>query len=125
MAIPQVKELHHTLTTGTTFSVTDTVKNPDGSAVDISACTFVARFDKNGASVDANASTVAVPVPTYTEFTTTIVSGVDGEYNFALTPAETAVLSEGKYVYYITMEDANGVISEIRRGLLFVTKTLA
>ena len=52
--------------------------------------------------------------------TSVIDDAPGGKYSISLDAAATAKLQEGKYVYAVTLEDANGNLVDTIDGLVFV-----
>ena len=105
---------------GAEFSREFSLKNPDQSPVDISGYTMHAKLAKHQTAQNAVTSTSDAPVYKYISFTSTIVDGPGGVYSISLDAATTAKLQEGKYVYAVTLEDANGNLVDTIDGLVFV-----
>ena len=110
---------------GVDFNQEFVINNPDGSPVVITDCTFAGKLAKHPTAIDARVSTSGAPVRTYVSFTASVVDGVGGKYSLALTPAQTSLLEEGKYVYSVVMTDVNGDTQEVMAGLAFVNVAFA
>ena len=109
------------ISAGVNFNQEFVITNPDGTPVVITECSFAANLAKHPTAIDAMTSTSGTPVRTYVPFTTAVVDGIGGKYSIALTPTQTSLLEEGKYVYNVVMTDINGETQNIMAGLAFVT----
>lgn len=90
---------------GSTFSSIVTVNGSDGLVFDLTGYTARGQIRK------AYAST------TYTALTVTINNPEDGEIVLALTAAQTAALSSGRYVYDIEIvETSSGAVTRVIEG---------
>ena len=125
MTIPLVKEQNYSLTRGASFNENKTIRNDDGSAVDITGYSFTARLGKHAGAVDAETSTVASPVGRYSDFSVVLTDAAGGTFSFIMDAASTTSLEEGKHVYSILMEDVSGTKTEVGRGLIFVSSSFA
>ena len=109
------------ISAGVNFNQEFVITNPDGTPVVITECSFAANLAKHPTAIDAMTSTSGTPVRTYVPFTAAVVDGIGGKYSIALTPTQTSLLEEGKYVYNVVMTDINGETQNIMAGLAFVT----
>ena len=107
-----------TISAGNDFSQVFYLKNPDKSPVDLTGATFSANLAKHSRSQDALAENG--PVYKMTPFMAGVVDASLGTYSISLSPEQTSVLEEGKYVYSVAMTNTNGVVIETISGLAFV-----
>ena len=121
MATPQ---LNLTISAGASFSQSLSISNADRSVTDLTLMSITARLAKHPRAFDALTSTSSAPVFEFTEMSTSILDPNAGEVILSLTPAETAQLKEGKYVYSVVMDDGAGILTEILHGLVFVRNTI-
>lgn len=105
---------------GSTFGpMSNTLTNPDGSAVDLTAC--VVRGQIRRKALDA--SIVA-------SFVCTITDADEGQYEFGLTDEVTAAITAGelpsvpasKYVYDMELEDSVGRVIPLLYGNVTVMR---
>lgn len=92
---------------GSTFSVTINWTAEDGSYIDLTNYTANSQLRKSYYS--ANSIT----------FTANISDAANGEVTLSLTPAQTANLKAGRYVYDLNMSNAN-VITRLVEGIATV-----
>lgn len=92
---------------GTTFSLTITLTNDDGSAKDLTSYTVAAQMRK---SYYTN---------TYTSFTTSKVD-LTGEVTMSLTASQTSDLKAGRYVYDLEITSSTETL-RILEGIVTVT----
>lgn len=96
-----------TIDQGTTFSLSITLTNDDGTAKDLSSYTVSAHMRK---SYYTN---------TYTAFTTAKVD-LTGELTISLTAAQTTAIKAGRYVYDIEITSSAETL-RILEGIVTVT----
>ena len=96
-----------TIDQGTTFSLTITLTNDDGTAKDLSSYTVSAQMRKS------------YYTSTYTAFTTAKVD-LTGELTISLTAAQTSNIKAGRYVYDIEIESSAETL-RILEGIVTVT----
>jgi len=92
---------------GTTFTLSVTLTNDDGTPKDLTAYTVASQIRK---SYYTN---------TFTAFTTSKVN-LTGEISISLTAAQTTALKAGRYVYDIEIEDPSETVRVIE-GIVTVT----
>mgnify|MGYP001203240904 CR=1 FL=1 len=92
---------------GTTFSLTVTLTNDDGTEKDLSGYTITSQMRKSHYT------------NTYTAFTTAKVD-LTGEVTISLTATQTSALKAGRYVYDIEIEDSTETV-RILEGIVTVT----
>lgn len=92
--------------------------NPDKTPVNLVGATFSANLAKHSMSQDALVENG--PVYKFTPFDASVVDASNGSYSITLTPDQTSLLEEGKYVYSVSMTNVNGVVIETISGLAFV-----
>ena len=92
---------------GTTFTLSVTLTNDDGTAKDLTAYTVASQIRK---SYYTN---------TFTAFTASKVNST-GEISISLTAAQTTALKAGRYVYDIEIEDPSETVRVIE-GIVTVT----
>ena len=107
-----------TISRGNDFSQVFFLTNPDKSPVDLTGASFSANLAKHSMSQDVLAENG--PVYKFTPFTTSVVDATTGSYSISLTPEQTSLLEEGKYIYSVSMTNVNGVVIEAINGLAFV-----
>ena len=107
-----------TISAGNDFSQVFYLTNPDKSPVDLTGATFSANLAKHSRSQDALAENG--PVYKMIPFTTSVVDAGSGSYSISLSPKQTTLLEEGKYVYSVAITNTNGVTIETISGLAFV-----
>ena len=105
---------------GTTFVQEFHITNPDRSPRNITGFKFNATASKHPRSIDATRTKTGSPVYKLLPFSTRIVNGEQGIMSIAMTKNITERLTEGKYVYNVTMKDINGNSSVVVSGLCFV-----
>jgi len=110
---------------GTDFSQTFTLTEVDGSAIDITGYTIVARMAKHADAINATSSTSADPVWKYITMSASITDATNGEYTISLPDTTTVKLKEGKYVYSVITTDTSSDKKEVMSGLIFVDKAFA
>lgn len=96
-----------TIDQGTTFSLTITLTNDDGTAKDLSSYTVSAQMRKS------------YYTSTYTAFTTAKVD-LTGELTISLTAAQTSDIKAGRYVYDIEIASSAETL-RILEGIVTVT----
>ena len=96
-----------TIAQGTTFSLTITLTNDDGTAKDLSSYTVSAQMRKS------------YYTSTYTAFTTAKVD-LTGELTISLTAAQTSDIKAGRYVYDIEIASSSETL-RILEGIVTVT----
>lgn len=96
-----------TIDQGTTYSLTITLTNDDGTAKDLSSYTVSAQMRKS------------YYTSTYTAFTTTKVD-LTGEITISLTAAQTSGVKAGRYVYDIEITSSEETL-RILEGIVTVT----
>lgn len=92
---------------GTTFTLTVTLTNDDGTAKDLSDYTIASQMRKS------------YYTSTYTAFTTDKVN-LTGELTISLTATQTSALKAGRYVYDIEIEDSTETV-RVLEGIVTVT----
>ena len=96
-----------TIDQGTTFSLTITLTNDDGTAKDLSSYAASAQMRKS------------YYTSTYTAFTTAKVD-LTGELTISLTAAQTTAIKAGRYVYDIEIASSAETL-RILEGIVTVT----
>ncbi|NBX49727.1 hypothetical protein EBT25_07260 [bacterium] len=97
-----------TIDQGTDYSTSINLTDEDGNAISLSGYTGSAQLRKTYSSSNAVSFTVT--------FNTT-----DGIVYLALTDAQTANITAGRYVYDCFLTDGSGVVSRIVEGIVTVT----
>jgi len=113
------------ISAGVTFSQTFTLANPDGSLMDITGFSFTAMMAKHEGAVNAVTSTSDSPMYKYIPFEAIVLDGTGGIYRIGMEANQTTILAEGKYVYNVTMVDAQGLTRDVVGGLAFVSKSFS
>ena len=96
-----------TIDQGTTYSLTITLTNDDGTAKDLSSYTVSAQMRKS------------YYTSTYTAFTTAKVD-LTGELTISLTATQTSDIKAGRYVYDIEIASSEETL-RILEGIVTVT----
>jgi len=96
-----------TIDQGTTFSLTLTLTNDDGTAKDLSDYTVSSQLRKS------------YYTSTYTAFTTATVDST-GELTISLTAAQTSNIKAGRYVYDIEISSSAETL-RVLEGIVTVT----
>ncbi len=105
---------------GSQFTADGIVSNPDGTALDISTATITAVMKKKFDSVDL------------VTFTSTITNGMSGMYSIGLNGAQTSALEAGstendpksKYIWEMSLTEANGRVYPLTYGEVHVFRKL-
>jgi hypothetical protein len=113
-------QVNLTISAGLNFRQEFILTNPDKSPVNLSGASFTGAISKYERAINADLSTSAVPVYERMFFECEIVNNELGVYCIKLTPAQTAKLLEGKYVYNVVMKNVNGELLPAVQGLAFV-----
>lgn len=94
---------------GATFSVTIGYNRTDGTSKDLT--NFTARSQMRKSYYSANAVT----------FSANVTDAANGEITISLTPAETANVKSGRYVYDLEIEDNEyGDVERVVEGIITV-----
>lgn len=93
---------------GTSFLQTFTLRNPDGTLLDITGYTGRAQFRKEYTSTEAFNFVVSL-------------GGNTGVVTIALTPNTTSNVSAGRYVYDVEIESNTGVVTRLLEGFITLT----
>jgi len=95
---------------GTTYSLTISVADATGAAVNLTGYTLRAQLRKSyGATSYTSFTTSAGAVP------------ADGELTISLTDAQTSALKSGRYVYDIEIVDTSSVVTRVLEGIVTIT----
>ena len=111
MAVPSV---NITIEKGTNFSKDFIIKDTNGSVVDLTGYTFVARIRK-------------YPEDTLTvqTFTVGITSAVEGLVNISMTTSITAELKNGRNYYDVVSTSTTSVTKREVEGMAIVSPTVS
>ena len=101
--------LNLTLEQGTDFSVNLTVRNSDGSPLNLLGYTASSEVRKH------YTSTTKYP------FDVTFADRSLGKISLTMTDTATALINEGRYVYDVYITSGNGNKSRVIAGMLFVS----
>ena len=93
--------------------------------MDITGFSFTAMMAKHECAVNAVTSTSDTPIYKYIPFEVIVIDGTGGVYRIGMESTQTANLEEGKYVYNVTMVDAQGLTRDVVGGLAFVSKSFS
>jgi hypothetical protein len=99
---------HLVIDQGTTFSLTLTVADSNGNALNLTGYTLRGQLRKSYGSTS------------YTSFTTSSGDLSGGELTIALTATQTSSLRAGRYVYDIEIDNA-GEVTRVLEGIITVT----
>lgn len=99
---------HLVIDQGTTFSLTLTVADSNGNALNLTGYTLRGQLRKSYGSTS------------YTSFTTSSGDLSGGELTIALTATQTSALRAGRYVYDIEIDNA-GEVTRVLEGIITVT----
>ena len=121
MAAPFFVNIH--ISPGVGFSQVFTMANADRTALDLTGASFTAKIAKH-----SRAQNVLAEGDTQYKnmnFTAEVDNAASGTYKISLTPEQTTLLIEGKYVYNVTMTNINGETFNVLEGLAFVDNAFA
>lgn len=93
---------------GADFTTTVTLKNDDGSALNLENYSGAGQIRKHYTSSTA------------TNFTVTLTADT-GIVTLSLSDTQTSALTAGRYVYDVELTDPDGIISRIVEGIVTVT----
>ena len=113
-------QVNLSISAGVDFTQQFTINGPDLMPVDITGFKFHANLAKHPTSIDAMTSTSGVPVYKYISFDTAVVDGPLGIYSITMLAPKTSLLTEGKYVYSVVIENTSGEKSPAISGIVFV-----
>lgn len=97
-----------TIDQGTTFSTTISLTNDNGEPIDLSGYTGQSQMRKHYTSSNSVSFTVSL-------------GSVNGTVSLSLTPAQTANLTPGRYVYDVEITSSSNVVSRIVEGIATIT----
>lgn len=97
-----------TLNQGTTFSADLTIKNDDGSSINVANAVFNCQIRKSYYSTNATAN-----------ITVTKANSANGDITLSLDAANTANIRPGRYLYDLKMEQS-GTVNRIIEGIITV-----
>ena len=98
-----------TLNQGTTFSADLTIKNDDGSAINVANAVFTSQIRKSYYSANATAN-----------LTITKANSANGDITLSLDAANTANIKPGRYLYDLKMQQ-NGTVNRVIEGIITVS----
>lgn len=90
------------------FSTTVNVENSEGDAINLSGYTAASQIRKSYYSSTAN------------NFTATITGTANGEVTIAMTSANTANMSPGRYLYDLVITSPTGVKTRVVEGIVTI-----
>lgn len=93
---------------GTSFLQTFTLRNPDGTPLDITNYTGRAQFRKEYTSTEAFSFTVSL-------------GGNTGVVTLSLAPNTSSNVAAGRYVYDLELESNTGVVTRLLEGFITLT----
>lgn len=99
-----------TIDQGATFSTSVDLSNDDGTAINVANYTFQSQIRKSYYSANATAN-----------LTITVLDAANGNVKLSMTPANTANIKAGRYLYDIKMTDTGGVTTRVLEGIVTVT----
>jgi hypothetical protein len=94
---------------GTTYSLTITVSDATGEAVNLTGYTLRSQLRKSYGATS------------YTAFTAASASPTTGELTISLTDTQTSALKSGRYVYDVEIVDTNNAVTRVLEGIITVT----
>ena len=95
-----------TLEQGASFTTTVTVNGSDGSPTNLTSYTAAAQLRKSYYSTTAN------------NFTVTVSNAANGELTVAMSAANTANLTPGRYVYDLLITSPTSIKSRVVEGIV-------
>jgi len=95
-----------TLEQGANFTTTVTVNGSDGSPTNLTSYTAAAQIRKSYYSTTANS------------FTVTVSNAANGELTMAMSAANTANLTPGRYVYDLLITSPTSVKTRVVEGIV-------
>lgn len=95
---------------GTTFETTLSLTNDDATTINVTNYSFNSQIRKSFYSSNAVAN-----------ITVSIVDAPNGNVKLAMTPANTANIKAGRYLYDVLMTDSTGVKTRVIEGIITVT----
>ena len=95
-----------TLEQGANFTTTVTVNGSDGSPTNLTSYTAAAQLRKSYYSTTANS------------FTVTVSNAANGELTIAMTAANTANLTPGRYVYDLLITSPTSIKTRVVEGIV-------
>ena len=95
-----------TLEQGASFTTTVTVNGPDGSPTNLTSYTAAAQLRKSYYSTTAN------------NFTVTVSNAAAGELTMAMSAANTANLTPGRYVYDLLITSPTNIKTRVVEGIV-------
>ena len=97
-----------TIDQGANFSTAVTVKDANGSGLNLSGYTVASQMRKSYYSTSSNT------------FTSTITDSGNGEITIAMTGANTSNLTPGRYVYDLLITSGPGIKTRVVEGIITV-----
>ena len=95
---------------GTSYSITITVSDANGNALNLSGYTVSGQMRKSYGAIG------------YVSFTTVINSpSTDGEITISLAPNATSALRAGRYVYDIEIVGSDTKVTRVLEGIVTIT----
>jgi hypothetical protein len=95
-----------TLEQGASFTTTVTVNGSDGSPTNLTSYTAAAQLRKSYYSTTANS------------FTVTVSNAANGELTMAMSAANTANLTPGRYVYDLLITSPTSIKTRVVEGIV-------
>jgi len=95
-----------TLEQGASFTTTVTVNGSDGSPTNLTSYTAAAQLRKSYYSTTAN------------NFTVTVSNAANGELTMAMSAANTANLTPGRYVYDLLITSPTNIKTRVVEGIV-------
>lgn len=95
-----------TLEQGASFTTTVTVNGSDGSPTNLTSYTAAAQMRKSYYSTTAN------------NFTVTVSNAANGELTMAMSAANTANLTPGRYVYDLLITSPTNIKTRVVEGIV-------
>lgn len=101
--------LNLTIEQGTDFESSITIRNRDSSPLNLASYTGEAKLRKHYSAT------------TYYSFTLQFIDRVNGRIKISMSSANTALLTEGRYVYDIVLTSPNSLKSRVAFGAIVVS----
>jgi hypothetical protein len=99
-----------TIDQGTTFETSISLTNDDQTTINITNYAFQSQIRKSYYSTNPVAN-----------ITVTIANAATGNVKLSMTPANTANVKAGRYLYDLIMTDTGGVKTRVIEGIITVT----
>lgn len=94
---------------GSDFSVIVTLKNQNGTPINLTGYTIASQFRKSYQSSSS------------TNFTTSIYNAAEGKVRLQLTAAASSAIAAGRYLYDVEITAGNGEKKRALEGIIVIT----